>query len=79
MAGKVLDKASLRAMFTKLFSLLGLLIPVIVALGPSAIAATRGACDLSSEQVAAIRAIVATGSNSSQCSYNASLNDIIGR
>ena len=79
-SGIVIDIGMMNRIFSALVSFLVTVVPIILALTPSTVAAyddTLGACELSNEQQAAIKATAQVVINGS-CSYNITLDAIMG-
>ena len=75
--GNVVDRKTLTRIFFLVMGTLGTIGPIIIALRPRTDEAGADRCALSDAQKEAVRAVVASWENSSTCSYNQTLDDII--
>ena len=74
-AGKVLDRTTLKTIFVAVSSFLGTVVPVVLALRPTTAVAGTAACSLPAYHRDAIRAVMASAN--ATCSYNVSLSAIL--
>ena len=76
--GVVVDRKTLSRVFFLVTGTVGTIVPVILALQPEpALDLQLSPCALTPAQTAAIRSVVSSWQNSSVCSYNMSLNNIM--